>query len=138
MNRNQAIRHRLEQQAESYDRRQAAAAKRAPFCADAQRYDEPREDENGKPMESPYLSDGGRGAALVRRAGERPHWEELLASVLASYDETDQERIAAIADNDNLADAARSLGVSRTTLYRLKNDLRYKLAPVLTARLASC
>ena len=138
MNRNQAIRHRLEQQAESYDRRQAAAAKRAPFCADAQRYDEPREDENGKPMESPYLSDGGRGAALIRSGGERPLWEIRLTTVLESYDETDQERIEAIADNGNLADAARSLGVSRMTLYRLKTDLRNKLAPVLTARLASC
>ena len=126
-----AIRYRLQQQAESYDRRQASARKRAEMWAKAQRYDEPREDENGKPMEDPCLSDGGRGAAIVRRAGELPPWEAKLASILDTYSEEERERIAAIADNDNLADAARSLGVSRMTLYRLKSELKMKLAVVL-------
>lgn len=130
MNRNQAILHRLRQQAESYDRRQAMAQKRAPVMGLAKRYDEPVLDEDGKPMESHCLSDNGHDAAIIREAGEVPRWKTDLAAILASYGEVERKRIAAIVDFDNLSDAARALNVSRMTLYRLKDELKGRLGEV--------
>lgn len=134
MNKCKSIRLRLLQQAESYDRRQARAAKRAATWADALRYDEQTEDDNGNPQESHLLSDGGRGAEKIREAGEAPLWKQTLEAILETYSKAERRRIEAIADCKNLSEAARAARTSRTALQRLKVRLSRQLGVVLELR----
>ena len=124
----------LDHRAHVDDIRWANAKKRRAFWGGAIRLDDALRDDNGDEKENACLGDGGRGAALIRLAGEEtpePDWPDVLAACLrgiAAGSRLHAFYLALLRDL-RIAVAARQAGVSRMQAYRYLAQLRELLAP---------
>ena len=126
-----ALARRLERSAEIDDIRQANAKKRRAFMGGALRIDDCLYDDNGNEKESSLLSDGGRGAAMIRQLHEKTHedlsWLVEFRRVVASLNEIDQRIVIALMKDLRPQKAARLAMTNRQRVYRLLDKLRVAL-----------
>lgn len=128
----------LDHRAHVDDIRWANAKKRRAFWGGAIRLDDALRDDNGDEKENACLGDGGRGAALIRLAGEEtpePDWPDVLAACLKGIAAGSrlQAFYLALLRDLRIAVAAREAGVSRMQAYRYLAQLRELLAPAYEA-----
>lgn len=126
-----ALARRLERNAEIDDIRQANAKKRRAFMGGALRIDDCLYDDNGNEKESSLLSDGGRGAAMIRQLHEKTHedlsWLVEFRRVVASLNEIDQRIVIALMKDLRPQKAARLAMTNRQRVYCLLDKLRVAL-----------
>ena len=128
----------LDHRAHVDDIRWANAKKRRAFWGGAIRLDDALRDDNGDEKENACLGDGGRGAALIRLAGEEtpePDWPDVLSACLKGIAAGSrlQAFYLALLRDLRIAVAAREAGVSRMQAYRYLAQLRELLAPAYEA-----
>lgn len=128
-----ALARRLERNAEIDDIRQANAKKRRAFMGGAIRLDDGLYDDNGNEKESSLLSDGGRGAAVIRQMREEIYedlsWLVEFRRVVASLNEIDQRIVAALMQDLRPQNVARLAMTNRQRVYRLIDKLSVALKP---------
>jgi hypothetical protein len=128
-----ALARRLERNAEIDDIRQANSKKRRAFMGGALRIDDCLYDDNGNEKESSLLSDGGRGAAVIRKMREEVYedlsWLVEFRRVVASLNEIDQRIVAALMQDLRPQNVARLAMTNRQRVYRLIDKLSVALKP---------
>lgn len=123
----------MSRRAEIDDIRQANAKKRAAFAGKALRLDDYLKDDHGRDRENRLMSDRGKGAEEIRRAGENPVWYDLFNKAYDELPDNDKAVIDALFHDMRPAQAARIACVSRQTVYRALRRFREKLIPAYCA-----
>ena len=123
----------MSRRAEIDDIRRANAKKRAAFTGKALRLDDCLKDDHGRDRENRLMSDRGKGAEAIRRAGENPVWYDLFNAAYDELPDNDRAVIDALFQDMRPAQAARIAGVSRQTVYRALGRFREKLIPAYRA-----
>lgn len=123
----------MSRRAEIDDIRKANARKRAAFTGKALRLDDCLKDDHGRDRENRLMSDRGKGAEEIRRAGENPVWHDLFNKAYDELPDNDRAVIDALFQDMRPAQAARIAGVSRQTVYRALRRFRERLIPAYRA-----
>ena len=123
----------MNRRAESDDIRQANAKKRAAFTGKALRLDDCLKDDHGKDRENRLMSDRGRGAAEIRRAGENELWLDLFNAAYDSLSDSDRVVVDALFQDLRPAAAARIANTNRQRVYRVIDRFSEKLVPAYLA-----
>ena len=131
--RNSPLYKAMSRRAEIDDIRQANTAKRRLVMGKALRLDDCLKDDHGKDRENRLLSDRGRGAAEIRRAGENELWHDLFDAAYDSLSDADRKVVDALFEDMRPAVAARIAGTNRQHVYRMIARFRGKLVPAYLA-----
>lgn len=123
----------MNRRAEIDDIRQANAKKRAAFTGKALRFDDCLKDDHGKDRENRLMSDRGRGAAEIRRAGENELWLDLFNAVYDGLPDADKKIVDALFQDMRPAVAARIAETNRQHVYRVIRRFGEKLVPAYLA-----
>ena len=123
----------MKRYAEIDDIRQANASKRAAFTGKAARLDDCLKDDHGKNRENGHLSDRGKGAADVRKAGEDELWLNLFNAAYDALPDADKKVVDALFQDMRPAAAARIAETNRQHVYRVIGRFRKKLIPAYLA-----
>ena len=115
--------------AEIDDIRQANAAKRSAVMGKALRLDDCLKDDHGKDRENRLMSDRGRGAADIRKAGENELWLDLFNAAYDSLSDSDRVVVDALFQDLRPAAAARIANTNRQRVYRIMAKFRELLLP---------
>ena len=109
----------MNRRAEIDDIRQANAKKRAAFTGKALRLDDCLKDDHGKDRENRLMSDCGRGAAEIRRAGEKELWLDLFDAAYDGLSDGDRKVVDALFQDTRPTVAARIAETNRQHVYRV-------------------
>lgn len=131
--RNSPLYKAMSRRVEIDDIRQANAAKRRLVMGKALRLDDCLKDDHGKDRENRLVSDRGRGAEEIRRAGENEPWMDLFNEAYDALSDSDKKVVDALFEDMRPAVAARVANTNRQHVYRVIGRFKEKLVPAYLA-----